>query len=78
MHPELLSAVVAEHHRDLHSAMTAHRVPAASTATSTATSARPRRLPRFRLSWTGTTLAAAAGNRREKSLVIIISATRSL
>ena len=70
MHPELLSAVVAEHHRDLHSAMTAHRVPATST--------RPRRLPRFRLSWTGTTLAAAAGNRREKSLVIVISATRSL
>ena len=70
MHPELLSAVVAEHHRDLRSAMTAHRVPAAS--------ARPRRLPRFRLSWTGTTLAAATGNRREKSLVIVISATRSL
>ena len=73
MHPELLSAVVAEHHRDLRSAMTAHRVPTASAATS----ARPRRLPRFRLSWTGTTLAAAAGNRREKSLVIVISATRT-
>jgi hypothetical protein len=73
MHPELLSAVVAEHHRDLRSAMTAHRVPTASTATS----ARRRRLPRFRLSWTGTTLAAAAGNRREKSLVIVISASRS-
>jgi hypothetical protein len=73
MHPELLSAVVAEHHRDLRSAMAAHRSQAASAATS----ARPRRLPRFRLSWTGTTLAAA-GNRREKSLVIVISATRSL
>jgi hypothetical protein len=74
MHPELLSAVVAEHRRDLHSAMTAHRVPRASAAT------RPRRrvLPRFRLSWTGTTLAAAAGNRRGKSLVIVISATRTL
>ena len=74
MHPELLSAVVAEHHRDLHSAMISHRVP----GTSAATRARPRRLPRFRLSWTGTTLAAAAGNRRGKSLVIVISATRTL
>ena len=74
MHPELLSAVVAEHRRDLHSAMTAHRAPRASAA------ARPRRrgLPRFRLSWTGTTLAAAGGNRRAKSLVIVISATRTL
>ena len=72
MHPELLSAVVAEHHRDLRSAMTARRGPSA------AAPARPRRLPRFRLSWTGTTLAAAAGNRRGKSLVIVISATRTL
>jgi hypothetical protein len=73
MHPELLSAVVAEHHRDLRSARTARRVPTASAATR----ARPRRLPRFRLSWTGATLTAAEGNRREKSLVIVISATRS-
>ena len=74
MHPELLSAVVAEHHRDLRSAMTTHRVP----GTSAAARARRRRVPRFRLSWTGTTLAAAAGNRRGKSLVIVISATRTL
>jgi len=74
MHQELLSAVVAERRRDLHSAMTARRVPSAGAGTP----ARPRRLPRFRLSWTGTTLAAAAGNRRGKSLVIVISATRTL
>jgi|HubBroStandDraft_2_1064218.scaffolds.fasta_scaffold1004827_2 hypothetical protein len=74
MHPELLSAVVAEHRRDLHSAMTARRGPSAAAAAP----ARPRHLPRFRLSWTGTTLAAAAGNRRGKSLVIVISATRTL
>ena len=74
MHPELLSAVVAEHRRDLHSAMTARRVPSAGAATR----ARPRRLLRFRLSWTGTTLEAVAGNRRGKSLVIVISATRTL
>ena len=74
MHQELLSAVVAERRRELHSAMTAGRGQSAGAATR----ARPRRLPRFRLSWTGTTLAAAAGNRRGKSLVIVISATRSL
>ena len=74
MHPELLSAVVAEHHRDLRSAMTARRGLRAGAAAR----ALPRRLPRFRLSWTGTTLAAAAGNRHGKSLVIVISATRSL
>ena len=74
MHQELLSAVVAERRRDLHSAMTARRGQSAGAATR----ARPRRLPRFRLSWTGTTLAAAAGTRRGKSLVIVISATRSL
>ena len=73
MHQELLSAVVAERRRDLHSAMTARRGPSAGAATR----ARPRRLPRFRLSWMATTLAAAAGNRRGKSLVIVISATRS-
>ena len=75
MHPELLSAVVPEHHRDLRSAMTARRGPRSAGA---AARALPRRLPRFRLSWTGTTLAAAAGNRHGKSLVIVISATRSL
>ena len=34
-------------------------------------------LPRFRVSWTGTTLAAVTGSRRGRSLVIVISATRS-
>ncbi len=35
-------------------------------------------LPRFRVSWTRTTLAAVAGSRRGRSLVIVISATRTL
>jgi hypothetical protein len=74
MNPALLSSLATEHRRELDSAATARRAPSAGAATR----ARPRRLPRFRLSWTGTTLAAAAGNRRGKSLVIVISATRTL
>jgi hypothetical protein len=72
MNPELLSALAAEHRRDLDSAMVAHRPP----DTSAARRARP--LPRFRVSWSRTTLAAVAGNRRGRSLVIVISATRTL
>jgi hypothetical protein len=74
MHPELLSAVAAEYRRDLHSAATARRAPRAGAARR----ARPVSLPRYRLSWTRTTLAAVAGNRRGRSLVIVISATRTL
>jgi hypothetical protein len=72
MHPELLSSLVAERRRDLH-AMSARRAVAGR--------ARPRAprvsLPRFRVSWTWTRLAAVAGSRRGNSLVIVISATRT-
>jgi hypothetical protein len=72
MHPELLSALAAEHRRDLH-AMSARRAAPDR--------ARPRAprvsLPRFRVSWTRTRLAAVAGSRRGSSLVIVISATRT-
>jgi hypothetical protein len=72
MHPELLSSLAAEHRRDLH-AMSARRAVADRT--------RPRvprvSLPRFRVSWTRTRLAAVAGSRRGSSLVIVISATRT-
>jgi hypothetical protein len=74
MNPALLSSLAAEHRRDLDSAMTAHRAP----NTSAARRAHPRPLPKFRVSWTRTTLAAVGGNRRGKSLVIVISATRTL
>jgi hypothetical protein len=64
MHPELLSAVAAEYRRDLTATLPAVR--------------RPRRaLPRFHVTWTRTTLAAVAGRRRARSLVIVISATRT-
>jgi hypothetical protein len=70
MHPELLSSLAAEHRRDLHAAMGARRAVAGR--------ARPRvSLPRFRVSWTRTRLAAVAGSRRGSSLVIVFSATRS-
>ena len=74
MHPELLSAVAAERRRDLTSAFSAVRRPSPATA---GPRARPRALPRFRVTWTRTTLAAVADRRRARSLVIVISATRT-
>jgi len=65
MHPELLSAVAAEYRRDLAASWPAVRRP------------RRRALPRFRVTWTRTTLAAVADRRRARSLVIVISATRT-
>jgi len=73
MHPELLSPLAAEHRRDL-AAMT---VPSPRVSREGG----PARLvpvPRFRVSWTRTTLASVAGNRRGTSVVIVISATRTL
>ena len=71
MHPEMLSALAAERRRDL-TAMSAavRRRPAARD--------RRRALPRFHVSWTRTTLSAVADRRRARSLVIVISATRTL
>jgi hypothetical protein len=74
MHPELLSYMVAEHRRDLSAA--ARRRPASRARAGRR--ARPAALPRFRVSLSGTTLAAATGSRRGRSLVIVISATRAL
>ena len=72
MHPELLSSLAVEHCRDLR---------ATSARRAVADRARPRAprvsLPRFRVSWTWTKLAAVAGSRRGNSLVIVISATRT-
>jgi hypothetical protein len=74
MHPELLDYLVAERHRDLSRAMMRRRAPSGRV---------PWRvphltLPRYRICWTRTTLAGVAGSRRGSSLVIVISATRSL
>ncbi len=84
MHPELLSSLAAERRRDLAAAMTTRPVLTGPGL------AGPRRsvlaawrlprltLPRFRVSWSRTTLAAVAGSRRRgSSVVIVISATRA-
>jgi hypothetical protein len=74
MHPELLSSLATERRRDIVAAMTASRASSARPAWRA-----PRvTMPRFRVSWTRTTLAAVAGSRRRgSSLVIVISATRT-
>jgi len=72
MHPELLSALAAERRRDLTAISPATRRPPAHRG-----HARHRALPRFHVSWTRTTLAAVADRRRARSLVIVISATRT-
>ena len=74
MHPELLSALAAEHRRDLAASWFAARRPERDPA---ARRARPRALPRFHVTWTRATLAAVADRRRARSLVIVISATRT-
>jgi hypothetical protein len=74
MYPDLLSALAAERRRDLLAAASAARRPSPVMA---GRRARPRALPRFRVTWTRTTLAAVADRRRARSLVIVISATRT-
>jgi hypothetical protein len=74
MHPELLLALAAERRRDLAASWSAARRPPAARDRGPA---RHRALPRFHVTWTGTTLAAVADRRRARSLVIVISATRT-
>ena len=74
MHPQLLSALATERSRDLAATSPAARRPSPARA---GHRARPRVLPRFRVTWTRTTLAAVADRRRARSLVIVISATRT-
>jgi hypothetical protein len=73
MNPQLLSSLATEHRRDLDAAMTDRAGPAATARRR----AHPVTIPRFRVSWTRTTLAAVAGKRRGRSVVIVISATRT-
>jgi hypothetical protein len=74
MHPELLSALAFEHRRVLAARASGCRAAPACRAPRVLT--RPR--PRLCISWSRATLAAAAGQGRGRSWVIIISATRSL
>lgn len=78
MNPQLLSSLAAERRRDLAPAVTVGSETAGSVpAARTAGRAHPAALPKFRVSWTSTTLAAVAGSRRGRSVVIVISATRT-
>ena len=77
MHPELLLSLAAERRRDLHADIAAHHAPRTRTARRAHALTRPVLVPRFRVSWTHTTLAAASGSRRANSVVIVISATRT-
>jgi hypothetical protein len=73
MNPELLCSLAAEHRRGLGAAVTAEPAPAARAGRR----AYPLALPKFRVCWTHTTLAAVAGRSRGGSVVIVISATRT-
>ena len=72
MHPQITSVLAKEHRRDLASQASRHRMAASLRG--------PRRhargwgLPRYRVNWSRTTLSPAG--RRERSWVIVISASR--
>ena len=74
MHPQLISSLATEHRRDMTADLNAHRPVPQRAARRRAPHLT---VPRFRVSWSRTTLAAA-GRRRGRSYVIVISATRSL
>ena len=75
MHPQLMLSLAAERRRDMTADMHAHRPMSKSTGRRRAPYLS---VPRFRVNWSRTTLAATAGRRRGRSYVIVISATRTL
>ena len=77
MHPEIASALAEQHRRDL--ARQASQRRAAQSARGPRRHAPSWRVPRYYVSWSRTTLTpAGATGRRERSWVIVISATRGL
>jgi hypothetical protein len=92
LHPVMASALASEHRRDMIAragqaavGAEAGRAGRASRRRAAASPRGPRRaaprayLPRYRVSWSRTTLSAAgAGGHRGRSWVIVISATRGL
>jgi hypothetical protein len=73
MHPELLSRLALERPREIAASLP----PARPARPAARHHARRPALP-FRVTWSRTTLAAPAGRRRGRSVVIVISATRVL
>jgi hypothetical protein len=89
LHPSTASALASEHRRDMITraarASQASQVSRASRRRAAASPRGPRRsaprayLPRYRVSWSRTTLSApSAGGRSGRSWVIVISATRGV
>lgn len=80
MNPQLALSLAAERRRDMTADFNAHRRVAPSSFEHRATARRraPRlTVPRLRVTWSRTSLAAA-GRHRGRSYVIVISATRTL
>jgi hypothetical protein len=76
MHPQLTSALAEQHRRDLLSQ--AHGRQLAASLRGPRRHAAGWRVPRYRLSWSRTSLSpAGVAGRRERSWVIVISATRA-
>ncbi len=78
MNPQLTAQLAAEHRRDLSASAVSHQ--AAKQFHDNPRAGRGRRralLPRYRFTWTRTTLAAVAGGRPGRSVVIVFSATRA-
>lgn len=79
MHPEMASALATQHRHDTLSRAAASRRHAAAGLRGPRRFAPPAFLPRYRLSWSRTTLSPQVhGGRPGRSWVIIISATRGL
>lgn len=81
MHPEIATALADERQREMaRRASRQHAVHASEYTCDDSDSRTPgRRIPRYRVSWSRMTLPAiGAGGRRERSWVIVISATKGL
>ncbi|HMD91874.1 MAG TPA: hypothetical protein VKG80_04450 [Trebonia sp.] len=76
MHPQIASVLAKEHQRDLASQASRHRMAASLRGPRRHTPAW--RVPRYRVNWSRTTLSPVGqAGRRERSWVIVISATRA-
>jgi hypothetical protein len=73
MHPEMARILVQQHEHEMSRQADMRRMAASAPGT------RRLRLPRYRLHWSRTTLSGGGlPGRRERSWVIVISATRGL
>jgi len=89
MYPTINTALAAEHRHDMVAQAERATLARATRHRAAAGSRGPRRaagrahlpgalVPGYRVSWSRTTLAPAAGSRRGRSWIIVISATRGL